>query len=295
MEECSSQRTILRRIIWFAIEHGFAHFGPWTCLQPEHHYSDSVGRNAHTSSTSSRPVIVGRPLSEPCILKTLHRRTSSISHAQPFAFWQTATTMHTIRPMPLPTTTPDNVLNTSTTMTNSDLDYDILNNMNYLDDVNFDDFVLYPTNDIDLDDSVVSRFFPEFDFNPQSSFSPTPCSPKSHTSVQKYRCTDCSESFRRRCDLNRHRLKHDTPFRCSQDGCGVAFSEKRRCKQHEKREHGLLTEDDMKKCHVCGYTSIRPDSVKRHMRLRHGIQVSFRTKTSPTTSNSTVSPSNSEH
>ncbi|KIW14515.1 hypothetical protein PV08_07299 [Exophiala spinifera] len=209
--------------------------------------------------------------------------------------------MHSIL-QPMPQLTTHNTANAAT-MTAPNLDYDILNNMDYLDDVNYDDFVLYPTSDADIrmGDDLVSRFFPEFDFNPQSSHSPTPCSPASRTSNQMYHCTDCSESFRRPCDLNRHRLKHDTPFKCVQEGCGMAFSEKRRCKQHEKRRHGLVTEHDFKKCSLCDYNSIRPDAVRRHMKLKHGVHVSFRSKESPasnssnsSSNSSTVSPRSSE-
>ncbi|KIW59286.1 hypothetical protein PV05_03743 [Exophiala xenobiotica] len=91
----------------------------------------------------------------------------------------------------------------------SNLDYDILNNMNYVDDIDFSDFTLFPTsndvdldhlpdlnffpdfdstlfptsNDVDLDHRPDLNFFPEFDFNPQSPYLPTPCSASSHVAV----------------------------------------------------------------------------------------------------------------
>lgn len=175
----------------------------------------------------------------------------------------------------------------------SNLDYDILNNMEYVDNIDFSDFTLLPTsNDVDIDHLPDLNFFPDFDFNPQSPCLPTPCSTSSReSSNNKYRCTRCSESFKRRCDLNRHLLKHTTPFKCSRPGCGAAFAENRRCKQHEKAVHGLATDEDLRKCQYCDYASIRPDAVRRHLKLKHSVNVSFRSRSSPTT---TVSSSGSE-
>jgi len=162
------------------------------------------------------------------------------------------------------------------------LDDDILNNMSYLDDFDFDidfnsDFDLYPANNnINLYDLPDLPFFPDLDLE-SSGPSPLP----SH----RHHCPHCPESFRRRCELTRHLLRHTQPFKCTQSGCGAAFAEKRRCTQHEKAVHGLATDKDLRKCHLCGYTSIRPDAVKRHVRLKHGVHVSFRsgTSTSPAT------------
>ncbi|KAK7888052.1 hypothetical protein LTR67_009447 [Exophiala xenobiotica] len=160
-------------------------------------------------------------------------------------------------------------------MASSHLDYDILNNMDYVDDIEFSDFTLFPTsNDVDLDQLPDLNFFPHFDFNPKSSCLPIPCSASStshESSNNKHRCTRCSESFKRRCDLNRHLLKHTTPYKCSQSGCGAAFAENRRRKQHEKSVHGLATDEDLRKCAHCDYASIRPDAVRRHLKLKHGV------------------------
>ncbi|KAK4948720.1 hypothetical protein LTR10_012724 [Elasticomyces elasticus] len=89
-------------------------------------------------------------------------------------------------------------------MAQSDLDHDILNNTTYLDDFDFtSDFDLYPAaGNVILNDLPDLNFFPEYDFNPQSPAQPTPC-PATH----KFRCKNCPESFRRRCELNRHVLK----------------------------------------------------------------------------------------
>ncbi|KAI1625323.1 hypothetical protein EDD37DRAFT_649647 [Exophiala viscosa] len=169
-------------------------------------------------------------------------------------------------------------------MAHSNLDHDILNNTAYLDDFDFtSDFDLYPAADnVSLANLPDLNFFPEYDFNPQSPTQPTPCSP-----THRFRCKDCPESFRRRCELNRHVLKHTMPFKCTR-GCGAAFAEKRRCSQHEKAAHGLATEKDRKKCHLCDYASLRPDAVKRHYKLKHGMEISFRSRGSPATTESST-------
>jgi len=158
-----------------------------------------------------------------------------------------------------------------TEMEGSSLDYDILNNLNYLDNLDFgfgypSDFVLFPAEETFIQDNFTdATLFPDLDdLLPYSSPDVSP--PPTH----KYQCEYCSESFPRRCELTRHLLKHTTPFKCTQPGCPAAFAEKRRCIQHIKAVHGLATDKDLRKCHLCGYSSIRPDAVKRHLRLKHG-------------------------
>lgn len=170
------------------------------------------------------------------------------------------------------------------------LDHDILNNMAYLNDFDFDaDFDLYPAaNDIDINHLPNLNFFPEYDFNPQSQHEPTPCSP-----THKYRCKDCAESFHRRCDLNRHILKHTKPFKCSQ-GCGAAFAEKRGCIRHEQAAHSLATDKDRKTCHLCGKAFLRTDALKRHLKLVHSVEFSFKLRGSPTTTVSSSAWSGSD-
>lgn len=157
----------------------------------------------------------------------------------------------------------------------SALDYDILNNLNYLDSPDFgigfpSDFVLLPMDQSFIQDPVNDgTLFPDLDeLLPQSSPDippPPPPPPVPH----KHRCSNCSRSFARKCELDRHTLRYTKPFRCTQPGCGAAFAEKRRCLQHILAVHEQATQKDLRKCHSCPYSSIRPDALKRHIKLKH--------------------------
>lgn len=87
----------------------------------------------------------------------------------------------------------------------------------------------------------------------------------------KLRCQfgPCPESFALQCDLTQHEFKHTRPFKCPHRG--QDFAEKRRCIQHVKAVHNLATEKDKTWCHLCDFASVRPDAVKRHLRLRHRV------------------------
>ncbi|EXJ76424.1 uncharacterized protein A1O5_00932 [Cladophialophora psammophila CBS 110553] len=167
-------------------------------------------------------------------------------------------------------------------MGGSALDFDILNNLSYLDDFEcnsygdfdynsyggveyetYDDVVLFPTDQSFIQPPFTNvHMFPALDsLSPPDNLGPLP--------QHKYRCADCTESFARRCELTRHEFKHTKPFQCPQ--CGRPFAEKRRCIQHVQAVHGLATEEDKVKCHLCKYAHVRPDAVKRHMRLKHGV------------------------
>jgi len=165
-------------------------------------------------------------------------------------------------------------------MEGSGLDHDILNNLGYLDDFNFDladydDFELLPGAASLVQSPFASAsFFPSLDSYeaPESLMAPP---------TQKFRCQfgDCSESFARQCELTRHEYKHTRPFKCPH--CGRAFAEKRRCVQHVQSVHDLATDKDKTKCHLCKYAHVRPDAVKRHLRLKHGVGVKY--QSSPST------------
>jgi hypothetical protein len=164
-----------------------------------------------------------------------------------------------------------------------ELDYDILNNPSYLADFNlsgyYDDFTLLPTDESFIQSPFANAsFFPTLD-SYNSPHEAAAASPQ----AQKFCCqfAGCTESFARRCELTRHEYKHTKPFKCPH--CGRAFAEKRRCVQHIQSVHGLATENDKTRCHVCGYDAVRPDAVKRHLRLRHGIGTKSE-RSSPTTS-----------
>lgn len=160
-----------------------------------------------------------------------------------------------------------------------DLDHDILNNLNYLDDFDFadyDDFDLFPTSESLIQSPFTNAsLFPTLDsYNSPESIG----TPQTH----KYRCQyeDCTKSFPRQCELTRHEYKHTRPFICPH--CSRAFAEKRRCVQHVQSVHDLATDKDKTKCHLCKYAHVRPDAVKRHLRLKHRIGV--KSDSSPTNS-----------
>ncbi|KIW63033.1 hypothetical protein PV04_09912 [Phialophora macrospora] len=167
-------------------------------------------------------------------------------------------------------------------VTSLELDYDILNNTSYLADFNlsgyYDDFTVIPTNDSFIQSPLSdANFFASLD-----SFN-SPLEAAASQQAQQFCCqySGCTESFSRRCELTRHEFKHTKPFRCPH--CGRAFAEKRRCVQHIQSVHDLATDNDKTRCHACDYAHVRPDAVKRHLRLRHGIGTKSE-RSSPTTS-----------
>jgi hypothetical protein len=184
-----------------------------------------------------------------------------------------------------------------------DMDWDILNNASYASSINYadyQDFTLVPSyshsahlgsNYSAANQSHVDDALPVLNSN-DDFLAPTPednnylfynldlittpleenfLSEPSNNNGNKFRCQHvaCTESFPRQCDLTRHELKHTKPFQCQH--CGREFAEKRRCIQHIQSVHGIATEKDKTKCFLCQYASIRPDAVKRHLKLKHGI------------------------
>jgi len=162
------------------------------------------------------------------------------------------------------------------------LDYDILNDMSHLEDFDFtSDFDLFPSTEdtpnldggnlYDLPELNSFQNLDDLELNLEMK-SPTSSTDTTISTIDhKHRCPHCPASFRRKCDLTRHAHKHTTPFKCPQPNCGATFAENRRCRQHMKVAHGLLNDNDLRKCTLCEYASIRPDAVKRHLRLKHGV------------------------
>ncbi|KIW29593.1 uncharacterized protein PV07_05399 [Cladophialophora immunda] len=161
-------------------------------------------------------------------------------------------------------------------MEGSGLDYDILNNLSYLDNFeygslldglgcdSFSDPILFTSDESFIQPPFTdAALFPPLDPSPPASLAPLP--------IHKHRCQfeGCAESFARPCELRRHEYKHTKPFKCPQ--CSRPFAEKRRCIQHVQAVHGLATDEDKVKCHLCRYSAVRPDAVKRHLRLKHGV------------------------
>ena len=158
-----------------------------------------------------------------------------------------------------------------------ELDYEILNNLSYLDDFDFNcDFTLFPT-DNSWDSFDHTQLFPDIDYPPQQNKS---------QAAQFNRCSHCNATFSKRHELNRHLLKHTKPYTCNVPGCGASFAEKRGCDRHMKSRHGNPSTKGGSasvKCRFCKYSSTRPDAVQRHLRTQHGVQVSFKSGSSPAT------------
>jgi hypothetical protein len=100
-----------------------------------------------------------------------------------------------------------------------------------------------------------------------------------HMKIQS--CPDCQKTFRRRCDLTKHRREHTRPIACLQADCPKRFPYQRDCDRHVKADHkALVTEKDYTSCWKCGNAFTRKDSLKRHLWRVHKTHVSFRSKTS---------------
>jgi len=202
-------------------------------------------------------------------------------HQQPHystrAFVAPSPTMQSIQSTPALTfgLSPDQSY--SADMDSFELDHDILNNLDYLEDFNFvnyledvpctsyNDFTLFPT-----DESFIESPFTDGSLFPDLAGINTP-GPAPANLVPTFICQygNCRVSFQRQCELTRHEYKHTRPFICPQ--CGRDFPEKRRCVQHVQSVHGLATDKDKTQCHLCKYSHVRPDAVKRHQRLKHGV------------------------
>lgn len=188
-----------------------------------------------------------------------------------------------------------------------DLDYEILNDVSGLEDFDFNsDWVLFQA-PIDLN------------YSPQSLFSDAPVASSTFSNntgalnqwlnlspseplfvhapddealsldphVAHHTCEFCQEGFQKRHELNRHVLKHTKPYSCIIPACGASFAEKRGCERHMKARHNVENPNSTK-CRFCSYNSTRSDAVQRHLRTRHGVQVSFQAGVSPATTTMTT-------
>ena len=129
---------------------------------------------------------------------------------------------------------------------------------------------------------------------PTPSLSSASSSPSTTTTTSSSRsspvsCPHCPRTFPRPCDLNRHLHRHFPTFQCSSPGCSEAFALRKDCRRHEQCVHGLSSPKDAGsndrgnnskgdekeglKCVVrdCGYTSLRRDNWRRHLRKVHAI------------------------
>lgn len=189
--------------------------------------------------------------------------------------------------IPPPFYTPGQSSVESSTMADSVLDHDILNNLRYIEDFDFtSDFDLFPLNDENFlsggSFTEVPLFFPDSLTESSPDCLPSPPASSAQT-TKKYQCPACPRSFPRACDLKRHALRHEKPFQCSQPACNKVFAEKRRRDQHVLAVHGLATPQDLHRCALCGYETVRPDALKRHIRLKHGSRSNGQANTADAT------------
>ncbi|KAL2059828.1 hypothetical protein VTL71DRAFT_9983, partial [Oculimacula yallundae] len=115
---------------------------------------------------------------------------------------------------------------------------------------NFDDFVNYQDDPIDVDDNHKHRGPP---------YVYKTCSP--------------SETFPRQCELNPHiRTKHELPYKCRMPNCIFRFGYQKHLDRHRETKHSEAKE------YFCNLTSCkyyekgfsRKDNFKRHMKQHPG-------------------------
>jgi uncharacterized C2H2 Zn-finger protein len=93
-----------------------------------------------------------------------------------------------------------------------------------------------------------------------------------------FECAECSATFSKLGDFNKHMKKHYPPFPC--DNCDKAFRYKKDLTRHCKSMHPETVEvHEVSFCPVygCRYSadrsngSSRSDNLRRHMRTQHGL------------------------
>jgi len=98
-----------------------------------------------------------------------------------------------------------------------------------------------------------------------------------NTGPRQYLCEDCSQSFPRQCDLNRHSKKHSLPFSC--EVCHNRFRYRKDLNRHRSAKHPeAVTNFNLLYCpHPgCrfsiqqGIGTTREDNLRRHMQTQHG-------------------------
>jgi hypothetical protein len=79
----------------------------------------------------------------------------------------------------------------------------------------------------------------------------------------------CKRSYRRLCDLRKHKKRHQKPFPCrhaAAKGCRSFFSTEKDRDRHERSKH---RREEHLACIVCGHRTARKDNMKDHVRRRH--------------------------
>jgi hypothetical protein len=93
------------------------------------------------------------------------------------------------------------------------------------------------------------------------------------------RCSECGLTFPKPYLLNKHRKKHNPPFKCTIDQCEQAFQFKKDLKRHQDARHTQSADGVVLLCcpysgckfsSESGYGSSRKDNLRRHIRNQHG-------------------------
>ncbi|KAK0752491.1 hypothetical protein B0T18DRAFT_388419 [Schizothecium vesticola] len=66
---------------------------------------------------------------------------------------------------------------------------------------------------------------------------------KSQNALSSYgreHCPDCEKTFKRPCELKKHRKRHEKPYACTQEDCDKKFGSKNDWKRHENSQHMQL-------------------------------------------------------
>ncbi|KAH8701122.1 hypothetical protein BGW36DRAFT_448101 [Talaromyces proteolyticus] len=101
---------------------------------------------------------------------------------------------------------------------------------------------------------------------------------QSISSVKKdkeYSCQECEKSFQRKCELKKHRARHQKPFGCTFSDCYKSFGSKADWKRHENSQH---FHRQSFRCSLprgthqeCAKLYLREDDYKDHLTNDHGV------------------------
>ncbi|KIH92996.1 hypothetical protein SPBR_02214 [Sporothrix brasiliensis 5110] len=86
-------------------------------------------------------------------------------------------------------------------------------------------------------------------------------------------CPACKRTFKRRCDLNRHRRTHTRPFKCQMPNCEYSrrgFPTSQELQRHMDDRHSDKPPTFHCSFEGCNYSSKRESNCKQHMEKTHG-------------------------
>ncbi|KAK0635619.1 hypothetical protein B0T17DRAFT_50489 [Bombardia bombarda] len=90
------------------------------------------------------------------------------------------------------------------------------------------------------------------------------------------RCDQCKKKFSRRCELKKHRRRHDKPYACTFTHCDKRFGSKNDWKRHENSQHFQLEywrcDEKREEGLVCGKICHRRETFRTHLKNDHEIK-----------------------